>query len=173
MSSDRAPEHQRPDATVQPSTYRPAYEATPHYRMPLAYETPAAVPGTPYGERPAVVWVPDAYGQMVPMPKHLAPAPMEPTQPRDLTPQPLLDPRAQVLAAGGVFAAGTGWGIGQMLAPIAGLGAGGLMWLAIAIVGFKLVPAASRGAASITHHHTTNVTNNNRGFGRSRSTIKH
>jgi len=77
-------------------------------------------------------------------------------QPRDLTPQPLIDPRAQIMAAGGVLAAGTGWGIGQALAPIAGIGSGGLMWLAIAMVAWRLGPAMRRGD---THNHST--TNNN------------
>ncbi|MFE7056026.1 hypothetical protein ACFVAO_12510, partial [Streptomyces californicus] len=79
-------------------------------------------------------------------------------------------------AAGGVLAAGTGWGIGQALAPLAGLGAGGLMWLAIAVVGWKLAPALMGGGRTVerhTHEHHTHVTNTNRGFGRSTTHIKH
>lgn len=70
-----------------------------------------------------VVYVPDAYGQLVPMRKSQAPTPMQAPAPRDLTPQPLIDPLAQRMAAGGIGAgaagAGLGWGIGQAAAGIA------------------------------------------------------
>ncbi|MDX3343718.1 hypothetical protein PV409_37850 [Streptomyces sp. ME02-6979.5a] len=134
-----------------------------HVVHPAAVYQPA--PLTPYGERPAIVYVPDAYGQMVPMLRDHAPAPMQPTPPRDLTPQPLIDPRAQVIAAGGVFAAGAGWGVGQALSALAGLGSGALMWLAIAIVAAKMAPAVSRTS------NVTNVTNTNRWFGKSTTRI--
>ncbi|MFE7056059.1 hypothetical protein ACFVAO_12675, partial [Streptomyces californicus] len=123
MSTDRAPETPRTTAAVQ--LHRPAYDLTPHYRMPV---TGTVQLHDEHDESDPVVWVPDAYGRMIPMRRSAAPAPMLPVPPRDLSPQPLLDPRAQMIAAGGVLAAGTGWGIGQALAPLAGLGAGGLMW---------------------------------------------
>jgi len=168
VSTDRAPDTPRTEATVQP--YRP-YEtgATPPYRLPL--QAPVTGPVELHDERDPIVWVPDAYGQMVPMRRSAAPAPMQPTPPRDLTPQPLIHPRAQLVAAGGVLAAGTGWGIGQALAPLAGLGAGGLMWLAIAIVGWKVAPALMSGRTKVEHH--THVTHHNRLFGRSHTTINH
>lgn len=79
-----------------------------------------------YDDRDPVVYVPDAYGHMVPMRKSQAPVPMQPTPPRDLTPQPLIDPLAQRMAGGGIGAgaagAGIGWGIGQAAAGIAAIG---------------------------------------------------
>lgn len=136
--------------------------ATPFYQMPLSYQA------GPVDERPAVVWVPDAYGRMVPMPKDPITA-MQPITPQQVTPQPpLLDPRAQRIAAGGLLAAGAGWGVGQVLNAFAGIGSGALMWLAIAIVATKLAPAMAR-TTTITN--TTNVTSYNRWFGKSASEI--
>lgn len=168
MSTDRAPQIPRTEATVQP--YRPyEVEATPIYRLPV--QAPLAGPVELYGEADPVVWVPDAYGQMVPMRRSAAPAAMQPMPPRDLTPQPLLDPRAQCIAAGGVFAAGAGWGVGQVVSAVAGLGTGALMWLAIAIVACKVAPAAM---SRTTIQNTTHVTNTNRGFfGRSTTHVNH
>ncbi|MEU2149305.1 hypothetical protein ABZ741_34035 [Streptomyces globisporus] len=147
-----------------------SYGAHPqtHVVHPAAVYQPA--PLHPYTERPAIVYVPDAYGQMVPMLRDHAPAPMQPAPPRDLTPHPLIDPRAQVIAAGGVLAAGAGWGVGQALSALAGLGSGALMWLAIALVAWKMAPAAM---GRTTIQNTTNVTNKNRGFGRSTTRVNH
>lgn len=76
-----------------------------------------------YDEHDPVVYVPNAYGDMVPMRKSQAPAPVQPVAPRDLTPQPLFDPLAQRMAGAGVGAgaagAGAGWGFGQAAAGIA------------------------------------------------------
>ncbi|MEU6011977.1 hypothetical protein [Streptomyces sp. NPDC047453] len=92
-------------------------------------------------ERGPVVWVPDAYGRMVPMPKHLAPPPMSMPEPRDLTPLPLLDPIAQrFLGAGlggGALAAGVGYGIGEVINAAAGLGSGALLWVALAVLAWR------------------------------------
>src|SRR5690606_22244624 len=93
----------RPD-TVTAAAYDPA-PLEPYAPAPAAVELAA--------ERGPVVWVPDAYGRMVPMPKHLAPPPMVRPEPRDLTPLPLLDPVAQRFIGagigGGALAAGVGW----------------------------------------------------------------
>lgn len=126
-----------------------------------------------YGERPAIVYVPDAYGQMVPMLKHQAPALPERTPQRDLTPQPLIDPRAQILAAGGLCAAGTGYGIGQALSAVAGLGTGTLVAVAALVVAARIAPAAVAGRSKTVINHTTNVTNHNRWWGKSKSTANH
>lgn len=139
------------------------HQQTPVVHPAAAWPAQQAAPLNLYGERPAIVYVPDAYGQMVPMLRDQAPAPMKRTPPRDLTPQPLIDPRAQVLAAGGVFAAGAGWGIGQALSALAGAGTGVLMWVAIAIVAAKMAPAVGR--TTVTHN--TTITNENRWFGKS------
>lgn len=52
--------------------------------------------------------------------------PVQPSQARDLTPQPLFDPLAQRMVGTGVgtgvAAAGVGWGIGQAAAGIATIG---------------------------------------------------
>jgi hypothetical protein len=129
------------------------------YRMPLTG------PVELYGERPAVVWVPDAYGQMVPMPKDQVHA-MQPMPARDLTPQPLIDPRAQLVLAGGVGAgtagAGIGWGVGQAFAGIAAFG--GISSLAVIAA---LLLLARLGGGRTTVNNTTTVHNTNRWLGRS------
>jgi hypothetical protein len=94
------------------------------------------------GEGGPVVWVPDAYGRMVPMPKHLAPPPMPMPEPRDLTPLPLVDPIAQrFLGAGlggGALAAGVGYGIGEVISAAAGFTSGAAMWIAVAVLAWRI-----------------------------------
>lgn len=125
-----------------------------------------------YGERPPVAWVQDPYnpGRSVPIDARLIHRP-EPLPQRDLTPQPLIDPRAQILAGGGVFAAGTGWGIGQALAPLAGLSTGALVAVAAVVVAARLAPVQGRSKTVINH--TTNVANTNRWWGKSSTTVHH
>lgn len=129
------------------------------------YRLPLTGPVELYGERPAVVWVPDAYGQMVPMPKDQVHA-MQPMPARDLTPVPLIDPRAQLVLAGGVGAgaagAGIGWGIGQALAGIAEMG-GVAAFIAVGL----LLALARAHAGRTTVNNTTTVHNTNRWLGRS------
>jgi len=83
-----------------------------------------------HADRDPVVYVPDAYGEMVPMRRSQVPAFEQRTPARDLTPQPLLDPKAQQLLAGGLgigaAGAGLGWGAGQMFAGVAMMGTSGL-----------------------------------------------
>lgn len=135
------------------------------------YFTPAPQPGPVelYDERDPVVWVPSAYGEMVPMRKSQAPAPMQPTPPRDLSPQPLLDPQAQRLAAagfgGGAFAAGAGWGTAQIVSALAG-GATGLALLAA-----LLLLARFTGPRGDTVTINKTVTNNNKLWGRSSTNL--
>lgn len=130
-------------------------------RLPTAIY-PAA-PVEPYVQPGPVVWVPDAYGRLVPMPKDLAPAPVQAAPPRDLTPLPLIGERAQVIAASGVFAAGAGWGVGQVLSGLAGISSGLVMWLAVAIVAARL----GGGGGTSTVHNETTVHNHNRWWGKS------
>lgn len=80
--------------------YQQHQETTPAAALYAPPVAPSAV--EMYGERQPVVWVPDAYGRMVPMPKHLAPPPVVATEPRDLTPLPLLDPLAQRFIGAGI-----------------------------------------------------------------------
>lgn len=86
-----------------------------------------------YDEQDPVVWIPGAYGEMVPVRKSQAPAPMQLPPARDLTPQPLLDPMAQRMIGGGVgigaAGAGLGWGANQMFAGVALMGTSGLLLL--------------------------------------------
>lgn len=119
-----------------------------------------------YSERPPIVFVPDPYnpGRSVAVDARLI-QPPAPYHPRDLTPAPLFDPLAQRMigagVGGGAFAAGAGWGVGQALAPLAGVGSGGVLWLAFLLV-------AARTAASRPRvHHETHVVNHNRWMGRS------
>lgn len=68
-----------------------------------------------YDERDPVVWIPGAYGEMVPVRKSQAPTPMQQMPARDLTPQPLFDPGAQRLLGGGIGAGVALWGGGKFL----------------------------------------------------------
>ncbi|WP_393075215.1 hypothetical protein [Streptomyces sp. LN704] len=98
-----------------------------------------------HAEHDPIVYVPDAYGQMVPMRKSQAPAPVQPAPVRDLAPQPLLDPIAQRMIGGGVLGAGVGWGAAQLLSALAGAGTG--------LLAFALLLLAARmgGARSVTN----------------------
>ncbi|MFB4196305.1 hypothetical protein [Streptomyces carpaticus] len=100
--------------------------------------TPGPLEPAPASE--PMVWVPGPGNGFVAVPRSLLPA--DYFTPPAPTPAPparggiaaSIDPRAQVIAAGGVFAAGTGWGIGQVLSAFAGLGTAGLAALALAAV---------------------------------------
>ncbi|HSE05960.1 MAG TPA: hypothetical protein VLK35_17565 [Methylomirabilota bacterium] len=102
-----------------------------------------------YDDRDPVVWIPGAYGEMVPVRKSQAPAAVQGLPPRDLTPQPLIDPLAQRLLAGGLgvgaAGAGLGFGLGQLAAGFALMGTSGLALL----VGLLL--AAGMRGGQVTH----------------------
>ncbi|WEO97852.1 hypothetical protein A6P39_029660 [Streptomyces sp. FXJ1.172] len=135
-----------------------------HPEQPTALTThhPAAL--TPYEptmtaielsqDRGPVVWVPDAYGRMVPMPKHLAPPPMPMPEPRDLTPLPLLDPIAQRLLAagigGGALAAGVGYGAAEVIDAATGFGSGVVFWLAVILLALRAPSRAVTQGAGTT-----------------------
>ncbi|WP_445284499.1 hypothetical protein [Streptomyces sp. DSM 118148] len=122
----------RPDI-VTAAAYAPAPQE-PYAPTPAAVELAA--------ERGPVVWVPDAYGRMVPMPKHLAPPPMPVAEPRDLTPLPLLDPIAQRFVGAGIgagaLAAGVGWGVSEVINAVAGFASGAAMWIALAVLAWRM-----------------------------------
>lgn len=105
------------------------------------------------GERQAVTWVPSGENpnEMVCVPKEFV-QPMQPAAPRDLTPQPLLDPKAQQLLAGGLgigaAGAGLGWGAGQMFAGVAMMGTSGLAIL----LGLLLASQALRRRPHVSIH---------------------
>lgn len=150
-------------------TNTPAVQVPPGW--PTLPTTPHAGAVQLYGEQAGtVVYVPGPEGRMVAvLREHLPTAPAV-YQPRDLTPQPLFDARAQRLAAGGLLAGGAGFGGGQLLigagqvvSAFAGLGSV-VMWVAIAVVASRLAPAVLGTGRPTTIHNTT-VTN--RWFGRS------
>lgn len=124
-----------------------------------------------YGEREAVVYVPNAYGEMVPMLKSQAPAPMQPMPPRDLTPQPLIDPVAARMFGGGAGAglagAGVGWGVGQAAAGIATFGGSS----AVLVIALLLLASKLGRGGSYREGDTYNVTNVNRWWGKSSTRI--
>lgn len=116
-----------------------------------------------------VIWVPDAYGRgMVPVERELAPPLPARTAPRDLTPQPLIDARAQILVGGGACAAGVGWGAGQILNAFAGLGSGAVLALALLLIAAKMPRRPGSGGGRETHIH---ITNHNRLLGRSTTNL--
>ncbi|MER7952062.1 hypothetical protein ABTY59_32190 [Streptomyces sp. NPDC096079] len=92
--------------------------------------------------------------------------PIAPTPARDLTPQPLLDPLAQRMLAGGVGAGVTGWGAGELLTGAgrlvsAAAGAGSaVVAIALLLLAWKMSPSSRPGK-------TVNVTNINSWGGRS------
>lgn len=117
------------------------------------YAPPGPRPTYPHAvelrdEHDPIVYIPDAYGQLVPMRKSQAPQPMVRPEPRDLSPQPLIDPKAQQLLAGGIgigaAGAGIGYGAGQMFAGIALMGTSGLAIL----IGLLLAARLGRGAVT-------------------------
>ncbi|WP_209446222.1 hypothetical protein [Streptomyces sp. MZ04] len=110
-----------------------------------------------YGEHDPVVYVPNAYGEMVPMRKSQAPVPMQAPPPRDLTPQPLFDPLAQRMAGAGIGAgsagAGIGWGIGQAAAGIATIGT---TTAVVAMLALWLLARAGGRVVNHVHNETHN-----------------
>jgi hypothetical protein len=110
-----------------------------------------AAPVELYGEADPIVHVPDPYdpNRSVAV-RRSALQPVVASVPRDLTPQPLLDPLAQRLVAGGVgvgaAGAGVGFGLGQLAAGIALMGTSGL-----AVLVGLLLAARMLGPRQVTH----------------------
>lgn len=145
---------------------------------PTLPETPVSGTVQLYGEHSGtVVYVPGPDGRMVAvLREHLPTAPAV-YQPRDLTPAPLIDPRAQRIAAGGLLAGGAGFGAGQLLigaghvvSAAAGLGSV-VMWAAVAVVASRLAPVLFGSGRATVHHHT-HVTNSARWFGRTTTHVR-
>lgn len=118
-----------------------------------------------YEEADPIVHVPDPYNPNRSIAvRRSALVPATPTPPRDLAPQPVLDPLSQRFIAGGVgigaAGAGVGWGAGQMFTGIAMMGGSGLailLGLLLAAGGLR----ASRSTVSIRQE----VHNHNHGIG--------
>jgi len=122
-----------------------------------------------YEDRDPVVWVPGAYGEMVPMRRSQLPdAPVRP-EPRDLTPQPLFDPIAQRCIGAGVGGGVLLWGGGTFLAGagqfVSGLSGVGALLFFLALAGARAVVGGRRAGTHIEVH------NHVRGFGRSNTTL--
>ncbi|WP_228981224.1 hypothetical protein [Streptomyces sp. DH12] len=136
---------------------------------PVGQPTPAPGPFGPAHHDGPLVYVPDPThpNLSIPVPRELVPM-TTPTAPRDLTPQPLLDPTAQrMLAAGlgaGTAAAGIGWGAAQVISAAAA-GATGLIVLALLLLAARLTTPR---ATHIEQH----VTNHVRGLGRATTHIE-
>lgn len=122
--------------------------------QPAAVERFADRTPTPVGERRVVGY--ETYAGML-VPVYEVRQELARPDPRDLTPQPLIDPRAQVILASGLgtgaAAAGVGWGIGE---AAAGLSSGGGLLLLCLLAAWKLSSSRGRGNTHITqtvHHH--------------------
>ncbi|MFJ1667388.1 hypothetical protein ACIOK4_13565 [Streptomyces bottropensis] len=122
-----------------------------------------------YDEADPIVHVPDPYdpNRSVEV-RRSALQPAVRTPARDLSPQPLFDPLAQRLLAGGLgvgaAGAGLGFGLGQLAAGIALMGTSGLALL----VGLLL--AAGMRGGSVTHVRQE-VHNHARWFGRTNTNL--
>lgn len=154
--------------TALPERYRPyAEKAAGQPHQPTAIYQPQPV--DQHEDRPPIAWVADPYNpdRSIAIDARLIQR-TQPTQPRDLAPQPLLDPIAQRWVGAGVgvgaAGAGVGFGLNQLAAGIALMGTSG-----VAILAGLLLAAASMRGRSITHiHQTTNV--EQKWFGRSNVT---
>ncbi|MFI5473187.1 hypothetical protein ACIA6D_23470 [Streptomyces cacaoi] len=86
--------------------------------------------------------------------------PAVPSAPRDLTPQPVLDPLAQRLLAGGVgvgaAGAGVGFGLGQLAAGIALMGTSGLAILVGLLLAARMLgPRQVTNVRQEVHNHAS------------------
>lgn len=111
-----------------------------------------------HGERDPIVWTTDAYGQPVQMLRSQLPVMVRP-EPRDLTPQPLIDPIAARMAGAGIgvgtAGAGVGWGIGQAASGIAAMG-GVAAVVAMLALWLLARSAGGRGGTRIeVHNHAS------------------
>lgn len=109
-----------------------------------------------HADRDPVVYVPDAYGQMVPMRRSQMPVYEQPAAPRDLTPQPLFDPLAQRMIGGGVGGGVLLWGGGKFLVglgdALSALSGSGLLLLFLALAGVRAFGGGRRGSTHIEVH---------------------
>ncbi|MEU3527544.1 hypothetical protein AB0E62_27360 [Streptomyces sp. NPDC038707] len=109
-----------------------------------------------HDDRDPVAWVPNAYGEMVPMRRSQL-QPVAPAEPRDMTRQPVLDPLAQRMLAGGLgvgaAGAGVGFGLGQLAAGVTMMGTSGLAILVVLL----LAASSLRGRSVVNVRNTTHV----------------
>ena len=111
-----------------------------------------------YDEADPIVHVPDPYNPNRSIAvRRSSLLTVQPTAPRDLSPQPVLDPRAQRLLAGGVgvgaAGAGVGFGLGQLAAGLAMMGTSGAAILAVLL----LAASGVRGRGGVSVRNETHV----------------
>ncbi|WP_338320228.1 hypothetical protein, partial [Streptomyces lonarensis] len=89
----------------------------------------------------SIVYVPGP-GGLVGVPRSSLPPEFFDYTPTAVDPAPAprqgIDPRAQVLVAGGVGIGAAGWGLGQLVTAVAGIGAAGLLAIALAILALRM-----------------------------------
>lgn len=144
---------------AQPTGQRPVYPAAVYHPQPIEV----------YEDRTPRAYVADLDDptRFVAVDARLIQRP-EPPAPRDVAPQPLFDPAAQRLFAGGLgigaAGAGLGFGFGQLAAGIALMGTSG-----VAILLGLLLAAGMRGGGSV--HVRQEVHNHARWFGRNTTNL--
>ncbi|MFZ3592302.1 hypothetical protein [Streptomyces sp. BH104] len=133
----------------------PAGQPTHHYPIVVQPRDNAV---ELYGERPTVVWVPSAENPNVMVPvfkQHVQPMQCAPA--RDLTPQPLIDVRAQRIVAAGVGGGVCLWGGGQFLNgfahAVASFSGVGFLMLCLAAVAARSVFKVGTRAVGGTYNH--------------------
>ncbi|WP_406444512.1 hypothetical protein OHB14_36630 [Streptomyces sp. NBC_01613] len=119
-----------------------------------------------YDEADPIVHVPDPYNPtafVAVRRSQLLPA--TPTPPRDLSPQPLFDPKAQRMVAAGIGSGVALWGggqfligAGQLISSLSGMGA---LLFFLALAGGRALLVRPQAGKHVEVH------NYNRGFGRS------
>jgi hypothetical protein len=121
-----------------------------------------------------IVFVPDPYNpnNSVAIPAEYVQSPAV-YQPRDLTPQPILDPVAQRMlgagVGGGALAAGVGWGAAEAGGVLAGMSTGTVVLIFCLIGAARTLPALVARRPRI--HNETHVHNETRWLGRSTTNI--
>lgn len=132
---------------------------TPSAVLPGAIvDQTAALPEVPPGAEVRIVGYRPHGGALLPIYEAQQPTPR--TAPRDLSPQPILDPLAQRIAAGGVLAAGIGFGGWLLFTPAAAVC---LAALALLVVALRF-PTGRRGSTTIHVHQRAGL------FGRNHNT---
>jgi hypothetical protein len=132
------------------------------YAQPLGQQPVQPCEIELYGEADPVVLVPDPYdpNRSVAVRRSML-QPMVRPEPRDLAPQPLLDPVAQRLLGGGVGSGVALWGGGHFLAGagqfVSGLTGMGALLFFLAIVGARAALMGGRGGTYIHNEQHTHV----------------
>ncbi|MDT3396151.1 hypothetical protein RKE29_05765 [Streptomyces sp. B1866] len=149
-------------ARTEPPGPRPAPGPDDGFGMPVPLSGPVEL-HTERAERSGpVVWVPDAYGRMVPMPKDqiIRPAAAVPVPVAPPAAGPRVDPVAQRLVGGAALAAGTGWGTSMVLDQLTASATGLGLLLGAYVLNKLAGPRGGRGDTHITTitttHHVTN-----------------